>query len=165
MADTNNEATSPAPAALIIHGIPVGVPVPVDAELDPTSDNPVSNAAVCEKFDAINTHLSNKAAKVWTEAGAIGAMNTPVTVPTTGVSEIMVAGAFNINGSAEIADTVVIPMQFLSQDRNFRLQYGFGSEIGEMQISYLKNNSAFYITNEYYYGGTITARAMVVYYR
>jgi len=53
MADTNNEATSPAPAALIVKGIPVGVPVPVDAELDPTSDNPVSNAAVCGGLDDI----------------------------------------------------------------------------------------------------------------
>lgn len=50
MADTNNEATSPAPAALVVHGIPVGVPVPVDAELDPDSDNPVNNKAVCSAF-------------------------------------------------------------------------------------------------------------------
>lgn len=56
MADTNNEATSPAPAALIIHGIPVGVPVPVDAELDPDSDNPVSNKAVSEKFAWIKSN-------------------------------------------------------------------------------------------------------------
>lgn len=51
MADTNNEATSPAPAALIVKGIPVGVPVPVDAELDPDSPNPVSNEAVCDLLE------------------------------------------------------------------------------------------------------------------
>ena len=34
-----------------------------------------------------------------------------------------------------------------------------------MQITYIKHTSAFYITNEYYSPGTITDRAMVVYYR
>ncbi|MBE6069983.1 MAG: hypothetical protein E7211_20170, partial [Clostridium lundense] len=48
----------------------------------------------------INTHLSSKADKVWTAAGAIYALNTPVTVPTTGVSELLIAGAVNINGQA-----------------------------------------------------------------
>lgn len=125
----------------------------------------MSATKVQDAITELNTHLSNKADKVWTTAGAIYALNTPVTVPTTGVSELLIAGAVNINGQAEISDTVVIPMQFLSQDRVLRLQFGFHSEIGQMQVSYIKNNSAFYITNEYYSIGTITSRAMVVYYR
>lgn len=85
MADTNNEATSPAPAALVVKGIPVGVPVPVDAELDPTSDNPVSNKAVCEKFDEVENTLSEKAtinvttATVSTSALGLAATSIPIT--------------------------------------------------------------------------------------
>ena len=88
-----------------------------------------------------------------------------MTVPTTGIYEFLIAGAILINGQAEIDGSVTIPMQFLSQDRNFRLQFGLGPEIGQMQITYIKSTSAFYITNEYYSSGTITDRAMVVYYR
>jgi len=58
MADTNNE-TSPAASALVVKGIHVGSPVPVDAELDSTSDNPVSNKAVCNKFDDLDKRLDS----------------------------------------------------------------------------------------------------------
>ena len=59
MPDENNQ-TSPAPAALVVRNIPVGVPVPVDAELDPDSDNPVNNAAVCGMFEQQDEAIDGK---------------------------------------------------------------------------------------------------------
>ena len=86
-------------------------------------------------------------------------------MPATGVSELLVVGAININGQAEISSSLTIPMQFLSQDRNFRLQMGFASEVGQIQVGYNKSESKFFIANEYYSVGSIFGRAMEVYYR
>jgi hypothetical protein len=150
---------------LIYDGVVYAGGVVVYSALSTTSTNPVQNKVVAEAVNTINTHLSNKADKVWTIAGGTGTVGGAVTVPTTGVSELLIAGALNINGQAEISGSVIIPMHFLAQDRNFRIQLGYHSEIGQMQVSYIKNNGAFYITDEYYSIGTIAARAMVVYYR
>lgn len=113
----------------------------------------------------LNTHLSSKADKVWTVAGYTGTVGGAVTVPTTGLSELLLVGALNINGQAEISGSVIIPMQFLVQDRNFRIQLGFASEVGQIQIGYIKSESKFFIANEYYSVGSIFGRAMEVYYR
>lgn len=113
----------------------------------------------------INSDLTDKADKVWTLAGATGTVGGAVTVPATGANEFLLIGAININGQAEISGSVNISMQFLSQDRNFRIQMGFASEVGQIQIGYNKSESKFFIANEYYNTGTIYGRAMEVYYR
>ena len=86
-------------------------------------------------------------------------------MPATGVRELLVVGAININGQAEISGSFTVPMQFLSQDRNFRIAMGFAAEVGQMQVGYNKSESKFFIANEYYSVGSIAGRAMEVYYR
>ena len=144
----------------------------MDAQLNANSRNGVQNRILTSEINdikddisTINTTLTAKADKVWTIAGNTGTVGGAVSVPATGVSELLVVGAININGQAEISSSLNIPMQFLSQDRNFRLQMGFASEVGQIQVGYNKTESKFFIANEYYSVGSIFGRAMEVYYR
>ena len=115
---------------------------------------------VMSEIDQLNSDLT------WKSAGSTSALNTPLALPSLdNVKELWFDFTILIDGTAQISDSMTVLVPLLSENRNFRFCFDSGSQVGNAQISYNKQNNTVQITDVSYSVGTLTSFTCLAYYR
>lgn len=123
----------------------------------------VLNTQASDLSGAVNELLADL---TWKSGGSTSALNVPMALPPlTNIQEFWIDFTIVVNGTAQISDSITVPVPFLSEDRNFRFCFDLGGDVGNGQISYNKQNNTVQITHATYSNGTLTAYTCAVYYR